>query len=87
MRKVFHLFYSVDKKLFKKLPGEAGNVPLVPSINIWFLSFTELIDDDIADDVSCGKVIYESHGFSAWDTWVTHCEKADLESYISDCGI
>ena len=28
-RKPFHLFYSDDEKFFKKLPGEAGYVPLV----------------------------------------------------------
>ena len=27
--KIFHLFYFVDKDFFKKLPGEAGNIPLV----------------------------------------------------------
>ena len=30
-RKNFHFLYSVDKNVFKKLPGEAGNVPLVPT--------------------------------------------------------
>ena len=29
MRKFFHLFYDVDKKIFIKLPSEAWNVPLV----------------------------------------------------------
>lgn len=52
-----------------------------------FHDLTDLINDDISDDVDCANIVFARHGFDAWYGWLNHCENTDTESYVSDCGL
>lgn len=54
------------------------------------LACSELLDENIYDDVKCMMRIYDEHtrlqgdGFKAWTVYERHC-KGDVSSYINDC--
>jgi lysozyme C len=35
---------------------------------------SNLLDDDITDDIKCAKLIHRRHGFNAWYGWKNHCQ-------------
>uniref|UniRef100_U5EQF8 lysozyme n=1 Tax=Corethrella appendiculata TaxID=1370023 RepID=U5EQF8_9DIPT len=35
---------------------------------------SKLMDDSIADDINCAKIIYKRHGFTAWVAWTNYCK-------------
>uniref|UniRef100_D1FPX6 lysozyme n=1 Tax=Simulium nigrimanum TaxID=683695 RepID=D1FPX6_SIMNI len=43
-----------------------------------------LLNDDIADDSKCAKLIFKRHGFSAWYGWQSKCKGKALPN-ISNC--
>ena len=45
---------------------------------------TELLDDDITDDIICAQKIVKRHGFAAWYGWKNNCDGKALPS-INDC--
>lgn len=36
--------------------------------------FTDLIDDDLTDDIHCAKIIFARDGFKAWKGWENKCK-------------
>ena len=45
------------------------------TVNISSLS-PALLDDNIADDCACARIIYNRHGFTAWYGWLNKCQPA-----------
>lgn len=49
--------------------------------------FSELVDDDITDDIDCAQIIYDKQGFSAWSVYKSKCKDADKSHSIDDCKL
>ncbi|CAG0886937.1 unnamed protein product [Darwinula stevensoni] len=49
------------------------------------MSCSSLTDNDITNDVTCAKLIYNRHGFEAWYGWINNCQGTNVESWVSDC--
>ncbi|KAL0860504.1 hypothetical protein ABMA27_009878 [Loxostege sticticalis] len=47
------------------------------------ISVTDLLNEDLADDVRCAKRVYDRVGFNAWPTY-SHCKKKTLPD-LSRC--
>lgn len=43
-----------------------------------------LIDENIADDVKCAKMIFKRHGYKAWYGWRNKCQGKTLPS-VNEC--
>lgn len=48
------------------------------------LSVTDLIDDNINDDCTCAKYIWQVQGWTAWHGWVRECQEQPLPD-LSSC--
>lgn len=44
----------------------------------------EFLNDDIKDDIACGKKIFDQEGFKAWDGWMKKCKNKPLPN-IAHC--
>ncbi|XP_011262282.2 lysozyme [Camponotus floridanus] len=38
----------------------------------------DFLNDDIKDDIACGKKIFDQEGFKAWDGWIKNCKNKPL---------
>jgi hypothetical protein len=43
------------------------------TINITSFS-PDILDDHVDDNITCAKIIYHVHGFSAWNGWLSKCK-------------
>lgn len=46
---------------------------------------SDLLDDNIDDDIECAKKIYKRLGFYAWYAWINNCKNEKLEEYVEGC--
>uniref|UniRef100_A0A8C5QSA6 Lysozyme n=1 Tax=Leptobrachium leishanense TaxID=445787 RepID=A0A8C5QSA6_9ANUR len=47
---------------------------------------TNLLDKDVKDDIKClGRIIKESAGLAAWDTYNVNCKGKDFSYLTADC--
>lgn len=46
--------------------------------------FSALVDNSIADDVKCAKLIFKRHGYMAWYGWRNKCKGRTLPS-VNEC--
>ncbi|KAM0724729.1 Lysozyme c-1 [Formica fusca] len=44
----------------------------------------DFLNDDIKDDIACGKKIFDQEGFKAWEGWTKKCKNKPLPS-IAHC--
>lgn len=44
----------------------------------------DFLNDDIKDDIACGKKIFNQDGFKAWDGWLKKCKNNQLPN-VSHC--
>lgn len=44
----------------------------------------DFLDDDIRDDITCAKTIFEMEGFKHWNGWVRSCKNGNLPN-VSGC--
>lgn len=44
----------------------------------------DFLNDDIKDDIACGKKIFDQDGFKAWDGWMKKCKNKPLPN-VSHC--
>ncbi|XP_062906293.1 lysozyme C-like [Mobula hypostoma] len=57
------------------------------SHNTCGIQCSDLLDDDIRDDVVCAKqVVRDPQGMSAWRGWDSRCQR-DLRDFLSDCDL
>ncbi|EFN74565.1 Lysozyme c-1 [Camponotus floridanus] len=43
----------------------------------------DFLDDDIKDDIACGKKIFDQDGFKAWSGWMKKCKNKPLPNVPS----
>ena len=58
-----------------KVASEENLIRITPSVNMSSL-FPGLLDNNIADDCACARLIYADQGFPAWAGWVSKCQPA-----------
>ncbi|XP_067140633.1 lysozyme c-1-like [Centruroides vittatus] len=46
---------------------------------------SNLLDDNIADDMRCARIIYRRHKFNAWYGWKNNCRGKNLQQYVNGC--
>ncbi|XP_067118359.1 lysozyme c-1-like [Centruroides vittatus] len=46
---------------------------------------SSLLDDNLAHDMRCAKIIYSRRKFNAWYGWINHCRGKNLQQYVKDC--
>ncbi|XP_024064409.2 lysozyme C-like [Terrapene carolina triunguis] len=50
------------------------------------IACSKLMDDNIADDMKCAKLIaQQARGLTPWVAWNNHCRGKDLRPYVSGC--
>lgn len=51
------------------------------------ISCSDLLDDDITDDVACAiRVVHDPQGMNAWYGWKRRCQR-DLSNFLSECHL
>lgn len=51
---------------------------------------SDLLDDDITDDITCARKVYRVHKFAAWFGWIRHCKDdkaARGHQLLSNCDL
>ncbi|XP_007665970.1 lysozyme-like protein 1 [Ornithorhynchus anatinus] len=72
--------FQIDSRIWCKNDEE-------PSKNRCHISCSDLLNDDISDDIMCAKkIVKETESMDYWDSWKIHCEDKDLSEWIEGCN-
>ncbi|XP_024070206.1 lysozyme-like protein 1 [Terrapene carolina triunguis] len=59
-----------------------------PTENLCHIPCTDLLSNDITDDIVCAKrIVQDPQGMDAWEDWTMHCKGRDLSEWVDGCDL